>query len=94
MSYCIHKALKPNNQRLVVITCGSSPVIASKFSHENGSLDFLIKKTVKKVKFEDIVDTNGCGDSFVGGFLSQYINNKSLMECLEAVNSINYHIKT
>lgn len=29
-----------------------------------------------------IKDTNGCGDAFVGGFLSQLVQNKSLEDCM------------
>ena len=31
-----------------------------------------------------IVDTNGAGDSFAGGFLSQYMKGKSIDECMKA----------
>jgi adenosine kinase len=33
---------------------------------------------------KDIVDTNGAGDAFVGGFLSQYTIGKSISECVAA----------
>ncbi|EDL86264.1 adenosine kinase, isoform CRA_c [Rattus norvegicus] len=33
---------------------------------------------------EEIVDTNGAGDAFVGGFLSQLVSNKPLTECIRA----------
>jgi len=32
------------------------------------------------------VDTNGAGDSFVGGFLSQFVQQKSLSECVRAAH--------
>ena len=34
----------------------------------------------------EIVDTNGAGDSFVGGFLAQLIQGKSLATCVHAGN--------
>merc|ERR1712113_358991 len=33
---------------------------------------------------EKIIDTNGAGDAFVGGFLSRYLRNKSIAECVAA----------
>jgi len=35
-------------------------------------------------KPEEIVDTNGAGDSFVGGFLSQYVQQKPIEVCIDA----------
>jgi len=32
------------------------------------------------------VDTNGAGDSFVGGFLSRFVLDKPLEECIAAGN--------
>ena len=33
---------------------------------------------------KEIVDTNGAGDAFVGGFLSQLVSDKPLTECIRA----------
>ena len=35
---------------------------------------------------EKLVDTNGAGDAFVGGFLSQLVAGKGLSECCRAGN--------
>ncbi len=37
---------------------------------------------VPKVPSEKIVDTNGAGDAFVGGFLAQYIQGEPLDVCI------------
>ncbi|KAF0976263.1 hypothetical protein FDP41_004938 [Naegleria fowleri] len=42
------------------------------------------KVPVKKIPKEKIVDTNGAGDSFVGGFLSFLAKGKSIDECVKA----------
>lgn len=34
------------------------------------------------LKLEEIVDTNGAGDAFVGGFLSQFIQKQPLGVCV------------
>ncbi len=81
----IHKMLNPLD-RLLVITCGKNPVCISRYNYNEKKLDFFLKSHVYDVHDEEIVDTNGCGDSFVGGFLSQYIQGKSLEVCARAGN--------
>jgi len=81
----MHRKLSVKPNRLCVITNGKGPVCASKYSAENNSLDFAMNSYVYKVPKEEIRDTNGCGDSFVGGFLSQYVVGRPLEECLRAV---------
>jgi adenosine kinase len=85
-SMAIHRLLKPRENRIIVITCGKEPVLISRFDYTNQQFEFVIKQYVPLVPSEEIVDTNGCGDSFVGGFLSQYIQGKSLTTCARAGN--------
>lgn len=85
ISIIIHQMLKPLD-RLLIITCGSSPVVISKYDYSQNSLDFILFSNVNPIQENDIVDTNGCGDSFVGGFLSQYIQGESLEKCARAGN--------
>ena len=60
-----------STSRLVIITQGADPVVA--VQHGN-----IIKFPVETLAKEDIVDTNGAGDAFVGGFLAQHVLGKSL----------------
>jgi len=62
--------------RMVVITQGSLPVIVC----ENGSIQ---KYEVSQLKKEEIVDTNGAGDAFVGGFLAQFVKGASTESCVK-----------
>jgi adenosine kinase len=39
---------------------------------------------VPKIPKEQIVDTNGAGDSFVGGFLAAYTKGHSVVDCVKA----------
>ena len=71
----MHKLLTPNANRLLVITCGSDPVSCSSYNREHQQLDFICHTNVWKITDDQIVDTNGCGDAFTGGFLSQYVTN-------------------
>jgi len=70
---------KENNkrQRTVVFTQGSQSTIVV---HE-GKVHTFHPVTIAK---ELIVDTNGAGDSFVGGFLSRYVQGKSVEESVAA----------
>lgn len=53
--------------RLVVITQGAEPVVCV-HGPERAVLEF----PVEQLAADKIVDTNGAGDAFVGGFLAQY----------------------
>ena len=64
-------------QRIVVFTQGPDDVCIG----TNGTSH---KVPVKKVPKELIVDTNGAGDSFVGGFLSFLAKGKPIDECVKA----------
>lgn len=64
--------------RIVIITQGSSPVLL--FKDEETIEEFPVEFLPR----EEIVDTNGAGDAFVGGFLSQYIQKKPFETCIKA----------
>eukprot|EP00164_Ancoracysta_twista_P003653 GFYU01004892.1.p2 GENE.GFYU01004892.1~~GFYU01004892.1.p2 ORF type:complete len:359 (-),score=124.82 GFYU01004892.1:102-1121(-) len=63
--------------RLVVITQGSEATCVS----ENG---VVTSYPVEKMDATKIVDTNGAGDAFVGGFLAKYVQKKSVADCVNA----------
>jgi adenosine kinase len=60
-----------------VISQGKEPTIVAK-----GSKSTQFK--VPPVDPSEIVDTNGAGDAFVGGFLAGHIKQKSVEECCKA----------
>jgi adenosine kinase len=62
-----------------VITQGKEPTIVAK----DGA---VTKYEVPPVPTEKIVDTNGAGDAFVGGFLAAYIKGKDIEGCCAAGN--------
>jgi len=66
-------------KRAVIITQGCNPVI---LAYDGKVREFPI------VQLEEskIVDTNGAGDAFVGGFLSQLIQGKDFDKCIHAGN--------
>ncbi|CAI5448121.1 unnamed protein product [Caenorhabditis angaria] len=62
--------------RLVVFTQGPDPIIVVEG-------DKVTEYPVTRLEKEEIVDTNGAGDAFVGGFLSQFIQGKSIEQSVE-----------
>ncbi|XP_022319650.2 uncharacterized protein LOC111122288 isoform X1 [Crassostrea virginica] len=68
-----------NKPRTVVITQGSGPTVVAK---EGKTTEY----PVIAIADEDIVDTNGAGDAFVGGFLAQLIQGKPVEECVRCAN--------
>ncbi|KAL3876326.1 hypothetical protein ACJMK2_034188 [Sinanodonta woodiana] len=64
-----------NRKRTVVITQGQDPTIVA----ADGKVE---EYPVIPIEQKDIVDCNGAGDAFVGGFLAQLVARKSIAECI------------
>ncbi|GAY60903.1 hypothetical protein CUMW_205700 [Citrus unshiu] len=64
-------------KRTAVITQGADPVVVA----QDGKLK---KFPVIVLPKDKLVDTNGAGDAFVGGFLSQLVQEKPIEECVRA----------
>uniref|UniRef100_A0A4X1SQ14 Adenosine kinase n=2 Tax=Sus scrofa TaxID=9823 RepID=A0A4X1SQ14_PIG len=64
-------------QRIVIFTQGRDDTI---LATESEVTAFAVLDQDQK----EIVDTNGAGDAFVGGFLSQLVFDKPLTECIRA----------
>ena len=73
-----------NKKRVVVVTAGPNPAACFEYDHKNKKVTFCDVFHVKHVSVENIIDTNGAGDSFAGGFLSQYMKGRSLDKCMIA----------
>lgn len=63
-------------ERVAVVTQGKDPVLLVR----DGK---VIEVPVKKLDVDKIVDTNGAGDAFVGGFLAQLVLGKPLEVCVQ-----------
>ncbi|XP_057313989.1 uncharacterized protein LOC130655271 isoform X1 [Hydractinia symbiolongicarpus] len=72
---CSLDKLNKNRERMVVFTQGEEPTICA---YEGKVTEYPIIS----IKKEDIVDTNGAGDSFVGGFLSQLMQGRDIAQCV------------
>jgi len=64
--------------RVVVITQGADPTIVATAGQE------LQEFPVDKIPKEEIVDSNGAGDAFVGGFLAGLVKGLPLEQCVLA----------
>lgn len=75
----------PQRPRIAILTQGCDPVLL--IQH-----DSVQEFPVKSLAEREIVDTNGAGDAFVGGFLAQFVRNKSLDVCIRSGNYAASHI--
>ena len=80
------KNLTIKKDRLFLITHGSKGAIVGKYDYTRGNMDFILQCFPSVMKMEDIVDLNGAGDAFLGGFLSQFMQGKNLEACCKAGN--------
>ncbi|CAN4126146.1 unnamed protein product [Withania somnifera] len=65
------------HKRITVITQGADPVVVA----EDGKVKLFPVIPLPK---EKLVDTNGAGDAFVGGFLAQLVQEKPIEDCVKA----------
>lgn len=66
-------------KRMVVITQGALPTV---IAYDGVTTEY----PVTAVAHSDIVDTNGAGDAFVGGFMSQLVQGKDVAQCIRAAH--------
>lgn len=69
--------IKGEKERTVVITQGSKQTLVV----QGGK---VLKFEVPKIDGKEIVDTNGAGDAFVGGFMAALTKGKDIKTCVEA----------
>jgi len=66
-----------SRKRTVIITQGGDPVL---YTTDGETVNQI---AIPKLPVEKIIDTNGAGDAFVGGFLSQYVKGETLEKCID-----------
>jgi len=77
------KKTNQNRKRVAIVTQGALPVIVAYYDILSG--EYKVKEyPIPHLEKDQIVDTNGAGDSFVGGFLSQLFQDKGIDKCIEA----------
>lgn len=73
-----------SKKRVAVITSGPNPAYVAEYDFSKEQLTFFGSYSPVPVDESLIIDTNGAGDAFAGGFLSQYMKNESLEKCMKA----------
>lgn len=71
--------------RTTIITWGAKDVIVAVG-------DKVQRFAVPKLESSEIVDTNGAGDAFAGGFMAGHVQGKDLKTCVDAGNYAAQHI--
>lgn len=79
----VHDKVNKNRPRTVVFTEGSKPVKVA-IAQAGSSLDDVQTAQFPVQPVTNIVDTNGAGDSFCGGFLAMLVQDKPLETCVAA----------
>lgn len=65
-----------HRSRIVIITQGKDPVILAKD-------DKVTQFPSTQLESHEVIDTNGAGDAFVGGFLAQFVKALPLETCIK-----------
>ncbi len=78
------KKVNEARQRVAIVTQGKEPVLIA--IAEKDKEPTVIEVQVPLIDKDQIVDTNGAGDAFVGGFLSQLAQDKDLETCVKCGN--------
>jgi adenosine kinase len=74
-----NKDCKRKEGRTVIITQGKDNVLVS-----TTSSDEIKEFEVTQLEDEKLVDTNGAGDAFVGGFFAQLVRKQPLETCIRS----------
>ncbi|KCV71778.1 hypothetical protein H696_01196 [Fonticula alba] len=69
--------------RLILCTQGADPTLVG--TTENGEVK-VTSHPANLIPVEEIVDTNGAGDAFAGGFISRFVLGRPVEECIAAGN--------
>ena len=71
-------------KRVMIVTCGPDTAYVVIYDHLKDKVEYINNFEPLLVDKNDIVDTNGAGDSFAGGFLAYYITGKPIEDCMLA----------
>jgi adenosine kinase len=80
-----YKKANSKRNRVSIITQGADCVIIAEANPNTPDAEpWTMQVNVRPIPKENIIDTNGAGDSFVGGFLSAYVQKKHIVDCVKA----------
>jgi len=67
-----------------VITSGPEMAYCAEYDFTQEKITFCEGSSPNLVDESEIIDTNGAGDAFAGGFLSRFVRKEPLSECMAA----------
>jgi adenosine kinase len=73
-----------HKKRVVVITSGPNPAYIAEYDFSEEKLSFFNSFSPEPVDENLIIDTNGAGDAFAGGFLFSYMRKTPLDKCMKS----------
>lgn len=73
-----------DKKRIAVVTCGPEPAHIAVFNHKTNIIEFTGSYEILFVSKSEIIDTNGAGDSFAGGFLATYFKGGDYESCMKS----------
>ena len=84
VALAIAKSKKVNTQRprVVIISQGAKPVIVA--TYQEGKTEDITEVEVPAIPSDQIVDSNGAGDSFTGGFLARLALGDDVLKAVKA----------
>lgn len=77
------KKTKQNCPRYAIVTHGAEPVIVAKYMPGEETVE-VKEYPITALTKDQIVDTNGAGDAFVGGFMAMLAQGKDIETCAKA----------
>lgn len=81
---CRYPKKNINKRRVVIVTWGPNPAYVCQYDHKLKKVTFRGLFPPNEIPEESLIDTNGAGDGFAGGFLSKYVTGKSINESVSA----------
>lgn len=81
----LDEKVRTNVGRIVILTQGDRPIVVAQQVADgyNGKKVQIAYYPCKPIPDSEMVDTNGAGDSFAGGFLSQFVQGAPVDYCVE-----------
>jgi len=79
--------LMHRQKRIVIVTQGPDPTYTY-----NSETDLLEEWPVLPIRPEQIVDLNGAGDAFMGGFVAALAHNRPFAECMRTAMAVAHQI--
>lgn len=73
-----------NRPRVAIVTYGALPIITATHKPDSGDEPEVKEYPIIPLTKEQVVDTNGAGDSFVGGWLAAYQTGQDFDGCMKA----------